>query len=196
MKKTKKRPAGKVKAIRTLRDLAQDPKNANKGTARGQKMLEASLAQYGAGRGVLVDRRGAIIAGNKTVTRALAKGLGVKVVRTRGDQLVVVQREDLDLRDPKARALALADNRVAEVDLAWDSEVVHGLQADGVDISRLWTEDELVKFLSKPETDEEAAADAGAERWAVLVFCKNEKDQQQFITRMQKDARECRALMS
>ena len=48
-----------------------------------------------------------------TVEQAKALGLPLRVVRTDGDYLVAVQRDDLDLAtDPRARALAIADNRV------------------------------------------------------------------------------------
>ncbi len=56
--------------IKSLADLKPDPKNANSGTDRGRKMLRQSLEELGAGRSVLVDRNGAIIAGNKTVETA------------------------------------------------------------------------------------------------------------------------------
>jgi hypothetical protein len=36
-----------------------------------------------------------------------------------GTQLVAVQRTDLSLGDPKARAIAMADNRTAEIGLEW-----------------------------------------------------------------------------
>ena len=105
-----------------IKDLILDPQNANRGTERGNQALEESLQRYGAGRSVLADKNGVIIAGNKTVEKASEIGINdVVIVPTRGDQLVVVMREDLDLsKDPEARALAIADNRVGELDLDWD----------------------------------------------------------------------------
>jgi hypothetical protein len=47
-----------------LSDLQPDRRNANKGTERGLKALDHSLRQYGAGRSILVDKHGRIIAGN------------------------------------------------------------------------------------------------------------------------------------
>lgn len=46
-----------------LSDLQPDRRNANKGTERGLKALDHSLRQYGAGRSILVDKHGRIIAG-------------------------------------------------------------------------------------------------------------------------------------
>ncbi len=143
--------AGKTKApkvIRKLADLSLDTQNANQGTERGLGMLEHSLRSYGAGRSILVDRNGNCIAGNKTLERAVDLGLDVEVVRTRGDRLVVVQREDLDITDLKARELAIADNRVAEVDLSWDAATLKALQADGADLDAFFLPDELEEMFN------------------------------------------------
>lgn len=58
---------------RKLSDLAPDARNANKGTERGNAMIENSLRQFGAGRSILLDRHGRIIAGNKTAENAVKK---------------------------------------------------------------------------------------------------------------------------
>jgi len=90
-----------------IKDLQQDPSNANAGTERGLRMLDDSLAEIGLGRAVDRGFEDAII------------------VHTTGKQLVVVQRDDLDLLidDPNnpARKLAYADNRTSEIGLAWDA---------------------------------------------------------------------------
>src|SRR6185312_11854540 len=101
------------KQLQRIDDLTPDDRNANRGTERGRAMLEESLRKYGAGRPVLADRNGKLIAGNKTVEEAAALGFEIEVVRTKGDKLIVHQREDLDLEtDVNARILAYADNRV------------------------------------------------------------------------------------
>lgn len=100
-----------AKDITSIEDLIPDPKNANKGTERGLAMVEDSLRNYGAGRSILVDKDGVVIAGNKCLEAAAELNLPVRVVKTDGHELVVVQREDLDLDDgDKARQLAYADN--------------------------------------------------------------------------------------
>jgi len=130
--------------IHSLDDLTPDPQNPNKGTARGQQLLGASLKHYGAGRSVLADRHGVVLAGNKTLEEAKALGLGVRVVETTGEELVVVQRTNLDLAtDPNARQLALADNRIGEVNLDWDPALLAGFAANGLDLTSLWTPKEL-----------------------------------------------------
>ena len=140
----------KSKTIRKLAELTYDNLNANRGTKRGAALLENSLREYGAGRSILLDRNGKIIAGNKTVEQAGSIGLDdVVVVQTDGTKLVAVQRTDLDLdRDPRAKALAIADNRVGQVDLEWDPRVLADLSEE-IDLSKFWSDDELNELLSR-----------------------------------------------
>jgi DNA modification methylase len=151
--------------VRQLADLTPDPQNANRGTDRGRDALARSLRDYGAGRAVLIDRHGRIIAGNKTVEQATRLGLRLRVVKTDGQQLIAVQRADLDLAtDPRAKALAIADNRVGELDLEWDVDLLKQLQADGVDLSALWTAEEFATLFAEPTTgltDENAVVAPG-----------------------------------
>ena len=127
-----------------LSDLQQDPNNLNLGTERGRNVIRQSLAELGAGRSILVDKNGYIIAGNKTAAAALEAGIeDVVIVETTGDHVVVVQRTDLDLStDPKAKKLAVTDNRASELGLNWDIDALK-VVADEVDISWLFTDEEI-----------------------------------------------------
>jgi DNA modification methylase len=140
-----------TKRITSPRDLAAllpDENNANKGTDRGRAALDRSLRDFGAGRSVLLDRHGRVIAGNKTVEKARSLGLTLRVVQTDGTELVAVQRRDLDLEtDDKAKGLAIADNRVAELDLDWDPAALEALRAGGLDVSAFWSNDEFAALL-------------------------------------------------
>ena len=127
-----------------IAELVPDSRNANKGSPRGNQMIEDSLRQYGAGRSILLDKHGRIIAGNKTAENAGAIGMeDVLVVQSDGTRLVAVQRTDLDLDDPHTRQLAIADNRSGQVSLDWDADALKGLVEDGVDLAPFWTADEL-----------------------------------------------------
>ena len=139
--------------LHTLADLTPDPKNANRGTPRGRDALAQSLRDYGTGRAVLIDRHGTVIAGSKTVAEAQAQGVGLRVVESDGTELIAVQRRDLDLAtDARAQALAVADNRVAELDLAWDEATLRDLHAAGVDLSPFWTDAEFAALVAEPLT--------------------------------------------
>jgi hypothetical protein len=137
-----------------IKDLIPDEKNANKGTERGQQLVENSLRKYGAGRSILIDKNGRIIAGNKTAENAGSIGLDdVIVVQSDGTKLVAVQRTDLDLqKDEAAKALAIADNRSQAVSLSWDVDVLKELDQE-IDLDQFWTKDELDLLLNQdPET--------------------------------------------
>ena len=138
--------------IRTLEQLTPDPRNANRGTARGREALAQSLRDLGAGRSVLIDQRGAIIAGHKTVEQARALGIPLRVIQTDGKHLIAVQRTDLDVRtDARAKTLAIADNRVSELDLEWDVAMLQNLRADGLDLSAFWTAEEMSAMFGLDE---------------------------------------------
>lgn len=146
------------KQLRTLADLCPDRKNANRGTKRGLELLDTSIERNGLGRSILVDKNGIVIAGNKTTERVadLAGDTPLVVVKTNGQQLVVVQREDLDLADPKdprARELAIADNRVAEVDLDWDPNVLLQTTESDTFLDSYFFPDELAKKWGQADDD-------------------------------------------
>lgn len=130
-------------------DLKPDPENANLGTERGTQLLRKSLEELGAGRSIVVDRNGVTIAGNKTLEQAAELGLKFVQVETDGTALVVVKRNDLDLmEDDRARLLAFADNRVAELSLNWDHEKILEA-AESLDLSEFYRQDELDLFLMR-----------------------------------------------
>ena len=127
-----------------LQDLILDERPANRGTPRGRQALDRSLQRLGAGRSVVIDREGRVIVGNKVVERARQLGFELQVVQTDGSRIVAVQRQDLDLlTDARARELGIAENRVAELDLDWDPDVLHQLQDEGFDLSPFWSDDEF-----------------------------------------------------
>ena len=69
-----------------IEDLVQDKRNFNKGNDEGQLLMERSFKELGAGRSILLDRNGNIIAGNKSQKAAIAAGIKrVRVVETTGD---------------------------------------------------------------------------------------------------------------
>jgi DNA modification methylase len=147
--------------------LVLDEKNANRGTKRGRELLGESLEKYGAARSVVVDRNNRVIAGNKTVEAARAAGMkSISVIVTDGTSLVAVQRGDLDLkRDKKARELAIADNRVGEIDLEWNPAVLASLDAD---LAKFWNENELNALLKDFRSEEISAPEPKLDQAAEL----------------------------
>jgi hypothetical protein len=115
--------------VLNIEDLQQDDKNFNAGTEEGQRMMEKSFSELGAGRSILIDKNGKIIAGNKSQQAAIAAGIKkVRVIETTGDELVAVKRTDVDLDSVEGRKLALADNATQVVNLAWDEVQLEGVR--------------------------------------------------------------------
>lgn len=164
------------KKIKGIDDLQHDPNNANKGNERGRKAVDDSLTKYGAGRSIVVDQNGVVIGGNKTLDAAKAAGIDIEIIKTKGDKLVVVQREDLDLlNDHKARKLAYADNRAGELGLDWDLDQIKADLDAGMILDDMFSLDELGDMgvdlpTLEPEEAPEAQMDAAEElqaKWKV-----------------------------
>lgn len=142
-----------------LSDLTPDDANANKGTERGGYMIGRSVEKYGVGRSILLDKNLRIIAGNKTTEAAGAAGIDdIILVHTTGNQVVGVVRDDLDLDDTNARELAYADNRTAEVSLAWDAEQMARDLIAGVDVTDFWRQEEIDALVDGAMGDSDAMA--------------------------------------
>ena len=97
-------------------ELAKDVKLKGGGTAidpdTGQPLMERSFKELGAGRSILLDRNGNIIAGNKSQQAAIAAGIKkVRVIETTGDELVAVKRTDVDIDSADGRRMAYLDIR-------------------------------------------------------------------------------------
>lgn len=114
----------------SVTDLIADDQNANDGSEYGDRILEKSLTQLGVGRSVVVDKDNRLIAGNKTAVKCVESGINKAIiVETTGDQLVVVKRVDLSLDSKRGRELALADNKVGQVNLDWNFDIADNLAA-------------------------------------------------------------------
>lgn len=107
-----------------IQELAQDSHNFNKGNEQGQQLMERSFKELGAGRSILLDRNGNIIAGNKSQQAAIAAGIKkVRVIETTGDELVAVKRTDVDIDSAEGRKMAYLDtpHHAGEPDLGRSS---------------------------------------------------------------------------
>ena len=175
-----------------LHDLIQDDRNLNKGTERGQQLIEKSLREFGAGRSILLDKNNRIIAGNKTHKNAELAGLDdVIIVETDGTKLVAVKRTDVDLDTKQGREMALADNATVKVDLQWDTEQLESVAEDfGIDTEE-WGVETLDEEEPKPPTD---ISDNFKFEYKVEVACANEAEQEQLYNEMTGRGYECRVL--
>jgi len=194
----RKQSARAVPVVGTLQltDLIPDKRNANRGTKRGGELVASSLRDYGAGRSILLDKHGRVIAGNKTAMQAGKAGFAdVLVVKTRGKQLVAVQRMDLDLDvDDAAKALAIADNRTGEVSLEWDAEILKDMAGE-VDLAQFWTSDELSKLFGEASPLQGMTQEQGLS-YRVIVECDGEKHQATIMQQLEAQGLKCQLLIS
>lgn len=143
-----------------IEELVQDQHNFNKGTEEGARLMEKSFTELGAGRSILIDKDGNIIAGNKSQKAAMAAGIKkVRVIESDGTELIAVKRTDISIDSKEGRELALADNLTTQVNLAWDNVELASVAAEqgidlpdwGLDPKDLGMEEEEEKDLKDPK---------------------------------------------
>jgi site-specific DNA-methyltransferase (adenine-specific) len=146
--------------VMNIEDLQQDSKNFNKGTEQGQTLMEQSFTELGAGRSILIDKNGNIIAGNKSQKAAMKAGIKrVRVIETDGTELVAVKRTDIDIDSADGRKLALLDNLTNQVNLTWDKAELSTVQSelDGFDVGDFGFDiDTLPEFSFDGEDEKES----------------------------------------
>jgi len=125
-------------------------RNANKHTQRGMGTLETSMRKYGYVSPMTAAADGEIIDGSARIeTSANVFGDDVIVVHHDGTKPVIMVRDDIPSADtPEARAISIAANRVAALNLDFDAEVLfEDLQA-GIDLGDLWRKDEIADMFA------------------------------------------------
>jgi hypothetical protein len=106
--------------MRDVRSLVADPKNRRTHPARNLDLVRESLQSVGAARSIVVDEDDVVLAGNGVAAAAAAAGItNVRIIEASGAELIAVRRRGLT--DEQKRALALFDNRTAEL-AEWDFE--------------------------------------------------------------------------
>ena len=127
--------------------IKQDRRNYSVHNDENKRVIRKSLEELGAGRSIVIDNEGEIIAGNGVYEQAQKLGIKTKIVETDGSELVVVKRTDLATGDDKRKRLALADNAASDSS-EWAEEL---LRED-------WTPEVLSDFgivLQEDNTEEE-----------------------------------------
>lgn len=177
-----------------------DRHNANAGTKAGKKMLHESVKRLGYGRSILLDRKNQIIAGNKTFEEANEQGVSeVRIVETDGTELIAVKRTDLDLdTDPKARELAFADNRVAEINLEWDPGVLRDdLAEQNLNIEWMFQTEIGALQNTTPDVTDDDMLDVNPSldtKFLLEVECTDEQHQEKLFNTLTEMGLTCRVL--
>lgn len=127
-----------------ITDYQQLPRNPNKGSKRGNDLLETSLEQGGIGRSIVVSNDGTILGGNHVTAKVgelFGSDVPVVEVETDGQTLVVVKRTDIpNAEDKRAQQLILGDNRAGDF-IEYNYEILADYESDV--ISNYFFEDEL-----------------------------------------------------
>ena len=129
-----------------------DAHNYRKHSDKNKSLINKSLKECGAGRSIVIDNDGEIIAGNGIYEQAQKLKIPTKIIETDGSELVVVKRTDLKTDDEKRKQLAIMDNSTSD-----SSEFdLESLQAD-FDVEQLqdWGLDVEFESLEEQEIIED-----------------------------------------
>lgn len=128
-----------------INELRPDPANRRKRTPRNVGMIVDALQKVGAARSIVIDETGEILAGNVVIEAAAEAGMTkVQVVDADGSTIVAVRRSGLS--PEQKRALAIYDNRTAEL-AEWDVEQLAADLKNGEDLTAFFYDEELAKIL-------------------------------------------------
>ena len=141
--------------MENITNITFDKRNYRRHDEKNKRVIRKSLEELGAGRSVVIDKEGALIAGNGVYEQAQKLKMPVRVVETDGSELVVVKRTDLATGDEKRKRLALADNVASDLsdfdnDLLQEDFTIEelgdwGLEFENNDMSNVDEEDEQVQ---------------------------------------------------
>jgi hypothetical protein len=125
--------------------LTPDPANRRAHNPRNVGVIVDALHAVGAARSIVIDENNVVLAGNATIDAAAEAGIEhVRVVEASGHELIAVRRRGLSAE--QKRALALADNRAAEL-ATWDLDQIRADAADGLDLASFFEPAELADLL-------------------------------------------------
>lgn len=164
-----------------------DKRNYRIHSDKNKELINKSLEECGAGRSILVDNEGEIIAGNGVYEQAQQLNMPVKVIETDGTELVVVKRTDLATDDERRKRLAVMDNSTSDssefdVELLKVDFDLPELKDMGIDIPDV-----------KIDEPKDISGDL-KEIWQVVIECKNEAEQQEIFEKLSQEGLECRLL--
>lgn len=143
----------------SLKDLKPDSRNARKRTDRSASLIQESIQRFGAARSIVIDEDGRILAGNGTVEGAKAAGIEkVRIIETKGDEIVAVRRTGLS--EEQKIGLALADNRTSDLS-EWDALMLQQL-SETHDVSPWFEPEDLNALIGAGEVTTAAKEHEGA----------------------------------
>jgi hypothetical protein len=99
--------------------------NPNKGNPHSIPLIQSSISQNGAGRPMLADKDGEMIAGSHALQAFIDAGFDEAIViHGDGTKPVIYIREDLDIHSPQGQSLQIGDNVIGLKSYFQDDELV------------------------------------------------------------------------
>lgn len=193
-----------------LSDVTEQPRNANKHTVRGSAMLEHSIRKNGVISAITTTKKLQTFDGSNTLANCLdifGDDVEPIFVYSDGSRPVVHVRTDIEsIDDPKAKELSVAANRIPEVDLDYDLEILAEIHEE-VDLSDMFFADEIAALMEKENQDDEGGTEYQAPevqpntksidyepKYAVAIECETEQDQEAAFNTLSEMGYKCKVL--
>ena len=193
----------KTAAGKKLSDFKAQSQNANKHTQRGMSILESSMQDLGYVAPMTACADGEIIDGSarhETAANVFGSDVEPIVIESDGKRPIVVKRTDIKNAKTKlAKKISLAANRIAEVNLDWQPDVLADLlkDLDAEDLQKLALTDADLKAMDL--LNDESAPAASMEihgQFLVMITCADEAAQSEVLAKCLKENWSCKALSS
>jgi hypothetical protein len=172
-------------------EIVKDERNYRIHDDKNKSLIQKSLDELGAGRSILLDNSGRIIAGNGVFGEWGDKP--IRIIETDGDELIAVKRRDLSPDDPRRQKLAFADNHTTDTslfdqDLLLEDMDILDLDAWGFDVSF----DKESPVGNDPFADEGIKAE---NKFGIIVMCDSADDQEAVFNRLTKEGYNCKVVV-
>lgn len=158
-----------------LSEFRPQSANANKHTERGLRMLDDAMSEDGYVAPATATADGEVIDGSARLERAYDKFKDEAIIIEHdGTKPIIAVRTDIPNANTKeAKRIAVRANRIAQVDLEWNPEVLAQL-TESKEIEGLFTDKELAEILTQtgvePGIEEGAARLTLSERFLIPPF--------------------------
>ena len=141
-----------------LSDFSCQKNNSNGHTVRGMGLLGYSVGKNGVIGATTVAANYEAFAGSaslETCVDAFGEDSSPIIVRSKGDRAVIHIREDIPTADdPRAIELGIASNRVPELNLDYQLDILADIHLRSVNLEGMFFPDELEALISKEKDSE------------------------------------------
>lgn len=180
---TSERKAARSIVMLPVSEVRPYEKNPRK-NAEAVKYVRASIEKFGFKQPIVIDSNRVIISGHTRLEAA--KSLGM-------DEVPCIVADDLT--EAQAKALRLADNKVAEFS-EWEMNLLGGELGELADISDIdmgdFGFDDNLEMDDEKENGTEEKGVNLSETFQIIVECESETEQQEFFEKLSGEGYRCR----